>query len=72
LAAFGQTATNNMMTVIRDFATFLTKAVPDTKLTLKKYADAKFEYLVSCIVVPLIVNFPFWYRLLVAVILLEN
>ena len=26
---------------------FLLKAIPDTKLTIKKYADAKFEYLVS-------------------------
>ena len=25
---------------------FLFQAIPDTKLTIKKYADAKFEYLV--------------------------
>ena len=26
---------------------FVFQAIPDTKLTIKKYADAKFEYLVS-------------------------
>jgi hypothetical protein len=29
-----------------DMNTFITKAVPDTRLTIKKYADVKFEYLV--------------------------
>jgi len=33
--------------MLRDLYTFLEKAVPDTKLTLKKYSDAKFEFLVS-------------------------
>ena len=33
--------------MISDLNTFLNKAVPDTKLTIKKYLDAKFEYLVS-------------------------
>ena len=33
--------------MLRDLYTFLEKAVPDTKLTLKKYTDAKFEFLVS-------------------------
>lgn len=33
--------------VMSDLNTFLNKAVPDTKLTIKKYADVKFEYLVS-------------------------
>jgi hypothetical protein len=32
--------------VMSDLNTFLNKAVPDTKLTIKKYADVKFEYLV--------------------------
>ena len=32
--------------MLRDLYTFLDKAVPDTKLTLKKYSDAKFEFLV--------------------------
>ena len=33
--------------MISDLNTYLTKAIPDTRLTIKKYADAKFEYLVS-------------------------
>lgn len=33
--------------MISDLNTFLNKAVPDTRLTIKKYLDAKFEYLVS-------------------------
>lgn len=33
--------------MIADLNTYLTKAIPDTKLTIEKYADAKFEYLVS-------------------------
>jgi hypothetical protein len=32
--------------MIADLTTFLTKAIPDTRLTIEKYADAKFEYLV--------------------------
>ncbi len=33
--------------MISDLNTYLTKAVPDTRLTVKKYLDAKFEYLVG-------------------------
>lgn len=33
--------------MISDLNTYLTKAVPDTKLTIKKYLNAKFEYLVG-------------------------
>lgn len=29
--------------------TYLYKAIPDTRLTVKKYADAKFEYLAYCL-----------------------
>ena len=32
--------------MICDLNTFISKAVPDTRLTLKKYLDVKFEYLV--------------------------
>jgi adenosine/AMP kinase len=32
--------------MVEDLTTYLTKAIPDTRLTIKKYADAKFEYLV--------------------------
>ena len=31
----------------KDLCTFLYKVLPDTKLTVKKYADTKFEYLVG-------------------------
>ncbi len=33
--------------MISDLNTYLSKAIPDTKLTIQKYADVKFEYLVS-------------------------
>ena len=36
--------------MISDLNTFVTKAVPDTRLTLKKYLDVKFEYLVSMLI----------------------
>ena len=36
--------------MLRDLYTFLEKAVPDTKLTLKKYSDAKFEFLVRRVI----------------------
>ena len=32
--------------MLSDLNTYLTKAIPDTKLTIQKYADIKFEYLV--------------------------
>jgi len=35
--------------IISDMGTFLSKAVPDTRLTIKKYADCKFEYLSYCL-----------------------
>lgn len=35
--------------MISDLNTFLHKAVPDTRLTIKKYLDAKFEYLSYCL-----------------------
>jgi len=36
------------MQMISDLNTYLNKAVPDTRLTIRKYLDTKFEYLVSC------------------------
>ncbi len=36
----------DLFQMISDLNTFLTKAIPDTRLTIEKYADAKFEYLV--------------------------
>jgi len=35
--------------MLSDLNTYLTKVIPDTKLTLKKYVDAKFEYLSYCL-----------------------
>lgn len=32
-----------------NFGTYLNKAIPDTKLTVRKYADAKFAYLSYCL-----------------------
>jgi PRKCA-binding protein len=40
---------NTLKPMINDLNTYLTKAIPDTKLTIKKYADAKFEYLSYCL-----------------------
>ena len=33
--------------MLADLNTYLNKAIPDTRLTIKKYLDVKFEYLVS-------------------------
>lgn len=35
--------------IFGDLCTFLYKVLPDTKLTVKKYADTKFEYLSYCL-----------------------
>lgn len=32
--------------MLHDLNTYLNKAIPDTKLTIRKYLDVKFEYLV--------------------------
>jgi len=42
--------------VLEDLETYLKKAIPDTKLTIKKYADVKFEYLSYCLKVKEISN----------------
>lgn len=43
----------NLIKVIKpmmsDLSTYLCKAIPDTKLTIKKYLDSKFEYLSYCL-----------------------
>ncbi|XP_022195367.2 PRKCA-binding protein isoform X4 [Nilaparvata lugens] len=38
-----------MKPILADLGTYLNKAIPDTKLTIKKYADTKFEYLSYCL-----------------------
>jgi len=35
--------------MVSDLETYLTKAIPDTRLTIKRYADVKFEYLSYCL-----------------------
>lgn len=35
--------------VLSDLGTYLNKAIPDTKLTIRRYADAKFTYLSYCL-----------------------
>ncbi|OON14499.1 Arfaptin-like domain protein, partial [Opisthorchis viverrini] len=35
--------------IIADLSTFLRKVIPDTRLTIKKYLDVKFEYLSYCL-----------------------
>jgi len=35
--------------MLSDLNTYLNKAIPDTKLTIRKYADVKFEYLSYCL-----------------------
>ncbi|XP_075226076.1 protein interacting with PRKCA 1 isoform X3 [Lycorma delicatula] len=38
-----------MKPILSDLGTYLNKAIPDTKLTIRKYADTKFEYLSYCL-----------------------
>lgn len=40
---------NKIRPMVSDLQTYLTKAIPDTKLTIKKYLDVKFEYLSYCL-----------------------
>lgn len=35
--------------VVANFGTYLNKAIPDTKLTVRRYADSKFAYLSYCL-----------------------
>ncbi|XP_068151610.1 PRKCA-binding protein isoform X1 [Drosophila tropicalis] len=35
--------------ILSDLGTYLNKAIPDTKLTVRRYADAKFTYLSYCL-----------------------
>ncbi|XP_044735519.1 PRKCA-binding protein isoform X2 [Chrysoperla carnea] len=45
----GQKMLQAVKPVLSDMGTYLNKAIPDTRLTIKKYADAKFEYLSYCL-----------------------
>ena len=45
----GQNNFLKCLQILVDIGTYLTKAIPDMKLTIKKYADQKFEYLSYCL-----------------------
>jgi len=40
---------NTILQVLSDLGTYLTKAIPDTRQTVGRYADAKWEYLSFCL-----------------------
>ncbi|XP_011303731.1 PRKCA-binding protein isoform X2 [Fopius arisanus] len=46
---FGVTMLKALKPILSDLGTYLHKAIPDTRLTISKYADAKFEYLSYCL-----------------------
>ncbi|NXT68908.1 PICK1 protein, partial [Chaetops frenatus] len=46
---FGIHLLKTIKPMLTDLNTYLNKAIPDTRLTIKKYLDVKFEYLVSCL-----------------------
>ncbi|XP_014599273.1 PRKCA-binding protein isoform X2 [Polistes fuscatus] len=46
---FGVTMLKTLKPILNDLGTYLHKAIPDTRLTISKYADAKFEYLSYCL-----------------------
>ncbi|XP_067205782.1 PRKCA-binding protein isoform X2 [Linepithema humile] len=46
---FGVTMLKALKPILSDLGTYLNKAIPDTRLTISKYADAKFEYLSYCL-----------------------
>ncbi|KAL2725317.1 PRKCA-binding protein isoform X1 [Vespula squamosa] len=46
---FGVIMLKTLKPILNDLGTYLHKAIPDTRLTISKYADAKFEYLSYCL-----------------------
>lgn len=46
---YGHEMLNSARSVLSDLDTYIKKAIPDTKLTIKKYQDVKFEYLSYCL-----------------------
>ncbi|XP_021928548.1 PRKCA-binding protein, partial [Zootermopsis nevadensis] len=46
---FGIKMLKSVKPILSDLGTYLYKAIPDTKLTIRKYADTKFEYLSYCL-----------------------
>lgn len=49
LDKFAYSLLKTIKPMISDLDTYLKKAIPDSKLTIKKYADVKFEYLSYCL-----------------------
>ncbi|XP_046660469.1 PRKCA-binding protein-like isoform X3 [Homalodisca vitripennis] len=49
MAKLGVAALEALKPILSDLETHLTKAIPDTKQTIRKYADTKFEYLSYCL-----------------------
>ncbi|KAK0182253.1 hypothetical protein PV327_000408 [Microctonus hyperodae] len=46
---YGVAMLKTLKPILSDLGTYLHKAIPDTRLTISKYADAKFEYLSYCL-----------------------
>ncbi|XP_026077094.1 PRKCA-binding protein-like [Carassius auratus] len=46
---FGIRLLKTIKPMLHDLNTYLNKAIPDTKLTIRKYLDVKFEYLSYCL-----------------------
>ncbi|CAG5103041.1 Similar to Pick1: PRKCA-binding protein (Rattus norvegicus) [Cotesia congregata] len=46
---FGKLMLKMLKPILSDLGTYLHKVIPDTRLTISKYADAKFEYLSYCL-----------------------
>lgn len=46
---YGVDMLNTIRVVLNDLDTYIHKAIPDTKLTIKKYQNVKFEYLSYCL-----------------------
>nr|XP_039264407.1 PRKCA-binding protein-like isoform X2 [Styela clava] len=45
----GFTLMTTLKPMLNDLNTYLNKAIPDTKMTIRRYADTKFEYLSFCL-----------------------
>lgn len=46
---YGLEMLNSIRTILGNLDTYIQKAIPDTKLTIKKYESVKFEYLSYCL-----------------------
>ena len=46
---YGHEMLNSIRSILGNYDTYILKAIPDTKLTIKKYEDVKFEYLSYCL-----------------------